>query len=257
MPEGETAVTKIDARSLARVERYVTITALNIPEGLTYDQWADLGRGLNVSRKMVKSASHMWWIGDWLAYGEHNIGEAYAAAVESTGYEKNTLYQAKTVSLAIPPKRRREGLTWSHHRAVVSLSEADQDHLLDMAIEDGLTQAQVKKMASAIKAAVAGEVNGAPAAEQAGEAGQERTEEELPSPEATEQHHARALEALKRDFPIANQMIDDFTSLSYNFWECVNNDQPFGTEDLAKLQATAKALSEVTGRMASTIYALL
>lgn len=254
MPEAETenAVAKVDIRSLARVDRYVSLISLNIPEGLSYEQWADLGRGLSLSRRMVKNASLMWWVGDWLAYGEHNIGEAYAQAVEATGYDKQSLYNAKHVSTRVPVERRRESLSWSHHKAVASLPEADQEYLLQLAATDHLTYSQIKKMADAMRAGVAdAETAFAP------NGATEGPEDNVPSPEATAQRVEQALEALKRDTQLLNDQIDDYSALSFAFWGVINEGSALVPEELGKLQAVSKAVSEISGRIAHTIYALL
>lgn len=246
----ETAVAKVDYRSLARVERYVTLTALNLPEGLSYDQWAEHAKGISLSRRMVEKGSLMWHVGDWLTYGESNIGEAYAQAVEATGYKKSTLYQAKWVSGSIPPSRRRESLSWSHHKAVAGLTEPDQEYLLQLAATDNLSYSQIKKMAEAVKAGVAD-------AETALSANGHQEEDALPTPEETERAIEQGWQSLKRDMQLMNDMIDDYSSVSFAFWELVNNQSAVAPEDLGKIQAINKAISEVTGRIAHTIYALL
>lgn len=253
MPEVETenAVAKVDIRSLAKVDRHVSLTALVLPEGLSYEQWADFAKGLSVSRRMVKNGSLMWHVGDWLVYGEQNIGEAYAQAVESTGYNRQTLMNAKSVSSKIPPERRRESLSWSHHKAVAPLPEADQEYLLQLAAQDHLSYAQLMKMVAALK-------NGVADAESTFGETTNGQEESLPSPEETEQRVAQAMEGLKRDMQLMNDMVDDYSGASFAFWEIINEGLRVpSSEELGRIQAISKAVSEVTARIAHTIYALL
>jgi len=50
----------------------------------------------------------MWWVGDWLNYGEARYGEMYSQAIEITGYASQTLADAKWVASRIEPSRRHE-----------------------------------------------------------------------------------------------------------------------------------------------------
>lgn len=249
-PEPETAtraLAKVDTRSLTKVDRHVSLTALILPEGLNYDQWADYAKGLSVSRRMVRNGSLMWHVGDWLLYGEQNVGEAYSQAVAATGYDKHTLYSAKHVASKIPPSRRRESLSWSHHKVVAGLPEADQEYLLQLAATDHLSYGQINKMAAAIRHGVAD------AESTFGQNG----DEHVASPEDTARRVEQAWEALKRDMQLLNDQIDEHSAVAFAFWETLNNQSSVSPEDLGKLQAVTKSVSEISGRIAHTIYALL
>ena len=84
--------------------------ALHIPENTGFEEWSELGRTL---QKMEKSV--MWWIGDWLRFGEDKYGETYKQALEATTYSYNTLAQAKRVATAYEPCNRIQNVPWSHH----------------------------------------------------------------------------------------------------------------------------------------------
>lgn len=59
---------------------------LSLPDGLSYSEW----RGIGDNLKSIESGI-LWWIGDWLRYGEKRYGEKYKEAVEATGYSYQTL----------------------------------------------------------------------------------------------------------------------------------------------------------------------
>lgn len=98
---------------------------LALPDDLDFDTWLSLSRVL----ESVHSAS-LWWWGDYLAFGESHYGEKYAAAVDPSGYDVQTLMDAVWVAQKIEFSRRRENLTWSHHREVAALSPEEQDKWL-------------------------------------------------------------------------------------------------------------------------------
>jgi len=80
------------------------------------------------------------WLGDWLAYGERAYGETYAQALDATDYEYGTLRDAMWVTKQFALSRRRDNLSWSHHREVAALPPDRQDHWLDRAEAEGLTR---------------------------------------------------------------------------------------------------------------------
>lgn len=93
---------------------------------LTFDKWQAIGQQLQL---MVHSI--MWNIGDWLNYGERIYGEIYTQALEETDYAYQTLADEKWIASRIEFSRRRENLSFSHHKEVAALDPADQDTLLD------------------------------------------------------------------------------------------------------------------------------
>lgn len=108
-----------------------TPTQLILPSNLTYDQWDRIGRQLQLADIAVQ-----WWIGDWLAYGEHKWREKYAQAVQVTGRSEQTLMNYHFVAKAIKPSRRREQLGFSIHAEVASLDEEDQERILSKAANE-------------------------------------------------------------------------------------------------------------------------
>jgi N6-adenosine-specific RNA methylase IME4 len=113
----------------------------------TFDQWEQVGLFLRHAEGAV-----MWWIGDWLNYGECRWGEKYSQALEATGFAYQTLADAKWVGRRIQFSRRHEKLSWSHHREVARIDDdAEQDSLLAQAEAGGWTRSQLREAVRAIK----------------------------------------------------------------------------------------------------------
>ena len=89
--------------------------SLDLPEDLEYSEWQEIGSVIQRAEKAV-----MWWIGDWLAYGEKQYGETFAKAAELTSYQIQTLKVAKWVAQRVEKSRRRDFLSWSHHKEVLA-----------------------------------------------------------------------------------------------------------------------------------------
>lgn len=103
-------------------------TGLSLPEGMSFEQWEDVGGTLATMERAVN-----WWVGDWLNYGERQYGEKYTQAIEATGRRLQSLMNYASVAGRVPVEARRPALSWSAHRAVAYLDPADRDRLLDEA----------------------------------------------------------------------------------------------------------------------------
>jgi len=64
----------------------------------------------------------MWWLGDWWAYGDHNYGDRVRAA-DGIDYSFQALMDAGWVCRQIETSRRREVLSFKHHREVAGLGQ--------------------------------------------------------------------------------------------------------------------------------------
>lgn len=113
----------------------ITRTGLQVDGEPTCAHWAAFGAAL----ARAEGAVH-WWIGDWLNYGEQKYGEKYAQALDGTGFAYQTLRADAYVASRIELLRRRNNLSWSHHREVAALEPAEQDAMLDLAEKEGLTR---------------------------------------------------------------------------------------------------------------------
>jgi hypothetical protein len=111
----------------------LTPTGYELPDDLSQENWAEVGRALGRVRGSV-----MWWVGDWWAYGEHRYGER-KAVVDADGWDGpayDTCVNAGTVSRRFEIPRRRGVLSFNSHAEVATLPEEWQDKLLDWAERD-------------------------------------------------------------------------------------------------------------------------
>lgn len=118
----------------------LSTVGLALPEELTFDQWRDVGRKLRVAQGAV-----MWWLGDWLCIGERKQwGKRYAEAVDELGFDYGVARDAKWLATKFQLSRRRDKISWSHHREVASLDDNTADQFLDEAEAEGWTRAQLR-----------------------------------------------------------------------------------------------------------------
>lgn len=123
----------------------ITETGLQLPPGLTFDQWQQVGFTLRRINKAWK-----WWVGDWLNYGERTYGEMYSQAMEETGLKYNELAQIAHVARQIDPSMRHEGLPWTSHAAVAKLDKDQAIALLNRAEQNGWAREMVRAAAKMI-----------------------------------------------------------------------------------------------------------
>jgi hypothetical protein len=94
----------------------------------TFDEWRQAFGDLTRAQGSIQ-----WWLGDMLAVGEARYGERYAQAVEATGYAVQTLMHMVFVASHVAPERRRQSLSFTHHKEVASLDPDEQEALLSEA----------------------------------------------------------------------------------------------------------------------------
>lgn len=144
-PTGGAARHHQKTTTLPALPGVLTETGWDAPATLSFEEWEVVGQWFKLAERSV-----MWWIGDWLAFGEKKYGETYSQALEATDYENGSLRNAKWVSSRIEVSRRRENLGWSHHYEVASLAPAEQEKWLDKAEAEGWPH---KELRAAIKRA--------------------------------------------------------------------------------------------------------
>lgn len=125
----------------------VTPIGLELPDALTFDQWQAIGDSLQGVERSL-----MWWIGDWLRFGERRWGERYAQAIDTTGKSYGTLRNAASVATAFGDlSRRRDSLSWSHHAEVAALPVGAGDRLLRLAEDEGWSRKDLRQRVSQAK----------------------------------------------------------------------------------------------------------
>jgi hypothetical protein len=123
-----------------------TPTALNLRNGIPFDDWLDVGRRIS----LIASASG-WWLGDWLVYGQRTYRERYRAALEATPLDYQTLRNYAWVARRFEQSRRRDGLSFQHHAEVASMAEADQDIWLQRAERLGWSRNELRRRLAAAR----------------------------------------------------------------------------------------------------------
>jgi hypothetical protein len=140
--EGRKNALKRDKRVSARlaVPGEIYSVGMKLPEDLSFEQWETV-----VARLAMITRACMWWIGDALAYGSRRYGAMYKQALDSSGYDYQTLRNAAWVSSMIELSRRRDKLSWSHHCEVAALEPEQQDALLDRAESENMSRDDLRR----------------------------------------------------------------------------------------------------------------
>lgn len=116
-----------------------TPLVLKLPEDLSLDSWAAIGRELCRSEQMMK-----WWIGDWANFGFRKYGQLKEFA-EANGINYQTLRDLAWVSEKVEMSRRRDNLEWSKHREVAALEPKDQEKWLAKAEKEELPLVEIRR----------------------------------------------------------------------------------------------------------------
>jgi hypothetical protein len=117
-----------------------TKTSLLVTRKITEKEWQDIGA------KLCRAGGALrWWIGDWLRYGEHEWGEEYSKLPAAMEYRQATLRDLNWVAGSVDPSRRRDKLSWEHHREVAHLEPEEQDRWLNEAEKHKLTRAALRR----------------------------------------------------------------------------------------------------------------
>ena len=121
-----------------------TATGIRFDHTVSFDEWADVGRVLGAASSWASFA-----LGDWLVHGETTWPDTYAQAIEYTRKPKATLLELARVARKVPPTRRRERLSWSHHQAVAARTPEEQTEWLDAAEANGWSLEELRGMLAA------------------------------------------------------------------------------------------------------------
>jgi hypothetical protein len=139
------AMSTLDYLSHPNMPGKLTATSLELPEGLSSEDWLELVKTLFKSH-----TSMQWAIGDALVYGDKAFGlperpaGVYQDVARETGYDIGTLYDIASVSRNVPTSLRNQMLSWSHHRAVRSFDSEKQKYYLDLAADCRLSVAKLR-----------------------------------------------------------------------------------------------------------------
>ena len=110
----------------------VTSLDLSVGEDISFATYERLGTYLGLMNR-----ASVWWIGDWLLYGEGRYEDRWPQALAATGLTEETLRMRMAVCEAVPPERRFAGLGFSLHHAVHRLPPGEQLRWLRKAEKQG------------------------------------------------------------------------------------------------------------------------
>lgn len=115
------------ATSLATLEEAGALTpiGLTLPSTTTPEQFVALARTVSKAQTMLA-----WVRGDMIVFAETMWGEEGYQFLEEMDGSEMSKSQWGRVATRFPVGRRNERLSWSHHRAVVSLEPEEADRLL-------------------------------------------------------------------------------------------------------------------------------
>lgn len=105
----------------------------------TESEWTQTG----VALQYISGAT-MFWIGDWANVAQTTWSDKYSELIEATNYDYGTLRDAVWVCSAIELSRRRDKLSFAHHREVARLDKKEQTYWLDTAERLELTRQELR-----------------------------------------------------------------------------------------------------------------
>jgi hypothetical protein len=106
----------------------MTPVSLTLPKNLSYEAWSEIGPKIVRVRKFCT-----WALSDWLNFGEAKYGQTFSQAADATGLQPDYLAILKYVGSRVDTCRRRESLSFSHHRLVAPLEPEEQERFLSEA----------------------------------------------------------------------------------------------------------------------------
>lgn len=121
------------ARPRPFIPRYATPTSLDLPPGLSWEEWEQVAADLQQAHRSVS-----WWLGDCLVYGDRKWGEQHTQAyLTDAGFTEAVLENARWISKRYPPSTRVVPLPWTHYREAARLPDGERMETLREAAECG------------------------------------------------------------------------------------------------------------------------
>lgn len=118
----------------------LTRNSATFQPALPWNEWMEAGHQL-----CKVAGATLWWLGDWINYGEKAYGEKYKLALETMDYDYQTLRNAAWVSNKIVPSTRQLGLSWSHHSEVAQFNGDNQMQWLQKAAVNQWSVSQLRQ----------------------------------------------------------------------------------------------------------------
>ena len=105
-----------------------------------FEEWRQLG-----ARIAMRANASLWWLGDWLAFGQDKYGRRYREALALTGLDYQTLRNYAVVARRFDLSRRRDKLSFQHHAELSALDDEDQDRWLAQAESAGWSRNELRR----------------------------------------------------------------------------------------------------------------
>lgn len=116
-------------------------TGIIFPEAMTYEEWSSYGESYTAI------ATHsMFWLGDWVNFGEDRFCDKYTQAMECTNLAYQTIKNAAYVARKIPAHCRYtdRGVSFSHHKLLTALDEDAQIMWLEKVLAEEWSVSELK-----------------------------------------------------------------------------------------------------------------
>lgn len=121
-------------------------TCLQLPPQISLERWRQIGDHIGGIHN-----SSVWWLADWLIYGQQKYPDRYRRAIAETSLDYQTLRNYVWVARKFPVSRRRDRLSFQHHAEVSSLPAPDQDRWLDLAEASGWSVKELRRQLRAAR----------------------------------------------------------------------------------------------------------
>ncbi|MCA1679278.1 MAG: LmbU family transcriptional regulator, partial [Actinobacteria bacterium] len=115
-------------------------TGISFDARLPYEEWREFG-----GRIAMRASASLWWLGDWLRFGQEAYGRRYKEGVALTGLDYQTLRNYAVVARRFELSRRRDKLSFQHHAEVCALDDVEQDRWLDRAERGGWSRNELRR----------------------------------------------------------------------------------------------------------------
>jgi hypothetical protein len=146
------AQVETDVDAIATTATAIQLQMCEIEKVFDFELWKKHGKYLSQARGLMQ-----WDIGDWLieaeVHGRLEQAKLREEATFITGLEWGTLKNLMWVSRRIPASRRRDDLSYSHHREVAKFDEANQEMLLDR-VTKGLPRVHNPRSVASLKTVI-------------------------------------------------------------------------------------------------------
>ena len=128
-------------------EAAITVSAVTFSKNgvvfdsnISFEEWRAVGKKLDQRQRALS-----FWIGDWISFGRDKWEKGKYKEAEAEFTQKyGTLTNAVYVCQRIEPSRRRENLSFSHHREVAKFDIKEQDYYLDYAEKNHLSSRELR-----------------------------------------------------------------------------------------------------------------